>query len=602
MPTTETKHISPEITKSHNLPAWAFPAVVFGCAFILRLAVLFQFKELNPLFDHPVVDAWRYDSLAKDFLRFGSWPEPGAFFQPPVYPFFLAAIYSFLGESYTLVRVIQACLGSLSCVFVFLLGARLYTRPIGFTAGLVTAFYGPLIFFDLDLLAPVLIIFWSMLGLNLLHCGLEKAHKGLLLAAGICLGIALVTWPIIGLFCGCVCVLIGWRFRHYPRLALSLVMAVGIGVALPILPVFLHNVMHDEWVLVSTNGGINFFIGNNPDWQQTVAIRPGYPWEKIVTLPYHLDGAEQADKIGSSSIFFREALNYIIFHPLDYAENQLTKLYQLVFGYEIMRNTDLYFFKQYSSLLDKLIFSNAWLKFPFGLLFPFGALGIWTSLRRSDGENKYLIAYLGAGSLGLFLFFVTARYRVILVPVLAIYAAVGFRNTVAALLEKKRYAPLLPAFLLGLFALANFDLINPQRSFKGPVYQAQAPFTLGRVNLENNKPQQALGWLEQSVKIDPRYPDAWVDIGRAHYALGRNRAAIEAMNQAIAVAPDYPLPYFNLALIYDQPSLPKDEAIHYYKLFITKSDAYFDDRIRGTKRLELAQKRIAQLETQPGNE
>jgi len=217
-------------------------------------------------------------------------------------------------------------------------------------------------------------------------------------------------------------------------------------------------------------------------------------------------------------------------------------------------------------------------------------------------KNAYLVAYLGGGCLGLLLFFVTARYRVILVPVLAIYGVLGFRDVAAAVRRKSSSAIILAVSLALLFGLANIDLLSPQYALHGPVYMAQAPFTLGRVNLEENRPAQALEWLAKSVAIDPLYPDAWVDIGRAQYALGRTPAAIEAMEHAITVAPDYPLPYFNLALIYDQPSLPKDKALHYYELFAAKSESYFDTQIRGTQRLQMAEQKITEYTKRLGDE
>jgi hypothetical protein len=48
------------------------------------------------------------------------------------------------------------------------------------------------------------------------------------------------------------------------------------GVCLPVAAVALRNLaVSGEPVLISSNGGINFYIGNNPDYDVTVRIRPG---------------------------------------------------------------------------------------------------------------------------------------------------------------------------------------------------------------------------------------------------------------------------------------------------------------------------------------
>ena len=330
-----------------NRQLFGYALLIFFVAFFVRLIVLFQFKEYNPLFENPVVDAWRYDNLAREFLRTGTWPEPDAFTQPPAYPFFLAVLYKLFEGSYTWVRIIQSIMGSLSCAFIFLIGTNLHSKRIGMTAGLVGAFYGPLIFFDLDLLAPVLIVFWSLLGLLLIISGLRNYNRTLLFLSGFCFGCSLVSWPITGLACAVTVLLILWHCKAKPRKAITLALLFSFGVVIPVTPVFLYNLQKGKMVLVSTNGGINFYIGNNPDWQETVAMRPGYPWEKIVTMPYRKYGEDLVKEQGSSALFFQEAKKYIVSKPKDYFRNQLIKLYQIGFGYEIMRNTDIYFFKQY---------------------------------------------------------------------------------------------------------------------------------------------------------------------------------------------------------------------------------------------------------------
>ena len=184
----------------------------------------------------------------------------------------------------------------------------------------------------------------------------------------------------------------------------------------------------------------------------------------------------------------------------------------------------------------------------------------------------------------------------VLVPVLAIYAALGAAGLPAALRDRKpkRLSGLILSLLL-LTALGNLDLFNQERIINGPIYRAQAPFTLGRINLDRNDPQTALQWLAISTSIDPLYPDAWVDTGRARYALKNLTGAISAMNQAVSAAPDYPLPYYNLALIFDNPAMPREKALRYYREFLTRAERYFEQTIRGPEREEYARRRIAAI-------
>ena len=63
------------------------------------------------------------------------------------------------------------------------------------------------------------------------------------------------------------------------RQARAPVGALILGFALVIAPVTLRNrVVGGEWVPISYNAGINFYLGNNPDYDRTTNIRPGRDW------------------------------------------------------------------------------------------------------------------------------------------------------------------------------------------------------------------------------------------------------------------------------------------------------------------------------------
>ena len=141
-------------------------------------------------------------------------------------------------------------------------------------AGLVAAFYGPLIYFGGELLPtiPALLLDLALL-LLLLSAPLKQRWPWLI--AGLALGLAALAVSNILLFAP---VLLAWLWfsqgNFVQRGAL-----LFLGIALVIAPVALRNyLVGDDWVLISHNAGINFYIGNNPDYQRTVDIRPGRDW------------------------------------------------------------------------------------------------------------------------------------------------------------------------------------------------------------------------------------------------------------------------------------------------------------------------------------
>ena len=56
-----------------------------------------------------------------------------------------------------------------------------------------------------------------------------------------------------------------------------------LGLLVAIAPVTLRNyALGSDVVLISSNAGINFYLGNNPDYQRTVNIRPGWEWYELL--------------------------------------------------------------------------------------------------------------------------------------------------------------------------------------------------------------------------------------------------------------------------------------------------------------------------------
>src|SRR6185295_1609253 len=72
--------------------------------------------------------------------RFDSVTPPGRpeFLRTPGYPLFVAAVYRVFGEHDTAVLLVQVVLSALTVYLAFLLGARIWSVPIGLLAALFT--------------------------------------------------------------------------------------------------------------------------------------------------------------------------------------------------------------------------------------------------------------------------------------------------------------------------------------------------------------------------------------------------------------------------------------------------------------------------------
>ena len=96
-------------------------ALVLAIAAGLRVAHILAIQKL-PL-DILVIDSAVYDLWAERIAG-GDWLGTGVFYQDPLYPYFLAALYRTFGRDVLLVRLVQAGLGVGTCALVAVIASR----------------------------------------------------------------------------------------------------------------------------------------------------------------------------------------------------------------------------------------------------------------------------------------------------------------------------------------------------------------------------------------------------------------------------------------------------------------------------------------------
>ena len=141
-----------------------------------------------------------------------------------------------------------------------------------------------LIFFDGELLPASLATFFNMGSLAALLNAWRQPAGGRFLVCGVMFGIASIVVPSVLLFAALIPIGLLWKFSSRQRWTYTAVFLVGMAISIG--PVAMHNhIIGGDSVLISYNGGINFYIGNNADYERTVAIGPGWEWDELVTLP-----------------------------------------------------------------------------------------------------------------------------------------------------------------------------------------------------------------------------------------------------------------------------------------------------------------------------
>lgn len=474
------------------------PGIVFVLALSLRVVHAFQMSA-SPLFTMPAVDAATYSEQAAR-LAAGNWlgRGQGPFWQPPLYPYFLGSIKLAFPESfYYAARWAQALIGSLTCVLLYWVGQRLFGRGVAFCGGLMAAAYGPLIYFDARLLPTGLAALLTLVSLLLLMRAAERPTRCVALVAGVALGLASLSAAILASLIPGVAI---WLFYRSRKTTAPFVL----GAVLAIAPATLRNyAIGGDIVPISYNGGVNFYLGNNAHPEQTLALRPGWEWEELMAWPLREGITRPSAK---SRFFYRQALEYMQDTPLDYMGLLAAKTAQFWRGHEIERNQEMYYWRNYSSVLAGTLWQWG-VAFPFGLISPLALLGLMVHIRR-QGLALPVLFVLGY-SLAVISFFVAARYRLPIVPLLVLFAAYGGSWLYARWRQQPGRQALWPTALLAvLVLLANWDL--PPLDGRG---RAATYNDLGNAYLRQGRHELALLKYEQATRLDSTYWQAWFNLG-----------------------------------------------------------------------------------------
>jgi tetratricopeptide (TPR) repeat protein len=243
---------------------------------LLRIAYLAELRHA-PDFASPTADAAFHDYWARGIVS-GEWTPPAGepdpkvtsvpFLRPPGYPYFLALAYAVTGSSYTGARVVQMALGLANVVLAFALARALYGRRAGFIAAALLAANWSLIYFEGELQDNVLLV---TLGLVLALAAARWAREPSwrwALAIGLAAGATALVRPNILAFIPVLLVWAWWVLRRRARTRELLVTAGALllGAAAAIAPATIRNALvAGDPVLISCNGAINLYIGNNPE-------------------------------------------------------------------------------------------------------------------------------------------------------------------------------------------------------------------------------------------------------------------------------------------------------------------------------------------------
>ncbi|MGB5139223.1 MAG: glycosyltransferase family 39 protein, partial [Candidatus Zixiibacteriota bacterium] len=427
--------LKPSTLRSEN-GKWLL--IIFGVALFIRVANLIFLSQNDPAFYFPQVDSLWHHLWAIDILKNNFWGAE-VYFRGPLYPYFLALIYAIFGVSTFAAKIVQAIGGAFICVLIYQLGRIAFTEQTGRIAAVIAAFYGPIVFYESELLIEWLAILLALAMLLVLLKHQSRLTIRAVFFAGILGGLSaiarpniLVVYPLIALW-----LLLQNRSSLRSRTRIFAALAFTLGVILCILPVTVRNyVVGDDFVLISSQGGVNFHLANNPQADGLTMVMPeihlnlAIPWSDFVDTTHHFaeSSSGKSLKPSESSAFWNSrAKDYIFANPLQFLSLTGKRLVYLFSGFENSDQADIYRFREYSPVLRSLIW-NFGVKFPFGIVAPLSIVGLvmaWRERRRLALLYIFIIGYIPT----VILFLVTARHRLAVIVILILFAALAIERT-----------------------------------------------------------------------------------------------------------------------------------------------------------------------------
>jgi tetratricopeptide (TPR) repeat protein len=505
--------------------------VVAAVALAVRLLYLSQLTR-NPFFDYPILDAHIYDQYALKIAA-GQPPVTTPFFHPPLYPYFLGLLYDLFGRDFVLVRLVQGALGACSAVLTFHLARGLLRPRAALASGLAAALYGTLLFYESELLAPGLIILLNLVIILLARSFLERPRPFVAAACGACLGFSALAMPVVLPFAVVLPLLAlraarrGAAVASRPRwIAAGLLYAAGLAAVIG--PVTVRNAAYGDPVLIAYNGGVNMFLGTGADYDEKVASRPGPEWDDRFAEPVRAGRIKPSEQ---SAYYVEEALRIIADDPLGYAALLGKKLWLFLRGNEIMRNQEIYPFRAYSPLLAALLWKKG-IAFPAGVLLPLALIGAALAVARRHPGLGLLVAFVACHVAVLLLFFVTARYRVSVVPPLIVLAGYAGQEIAAAVRGRRWRFCAAAAGALALLGVASNAASGPMPT----EFNSDAYYSLGVAYRAEGRPG-ARALFAKAVAVDPKNVAARIHLGTYLDLEGRPRQAIAEYEQVLARYP-----------------------------------------------------------------
>ncbi len=529
---------------------WLWLVVILLFAAAMRGLYLFFFQVDDPFFSQLIHDARRYHGWATALLHGESW-ESGPFYQAPLYPYLLSFLYFFFSPNPLVAYLFQALLGLAMIFLVYKVGARAYGERSGLLAAAFAALYGVFLFHETKLLPGSFVAFLSILIVERMQAAMTSTRAYSWMIAGLAVGIGVVASPSLLLLGPFGMVLLMLKDLRNWMGKTRCVLFFLLGIVLMVAPVTLRNVWTSgEIVLVSTNGGMTFYQGNNPASEGLFSAPKGFSGSifKVRQESRMLAEKETGHAMEESEIsrfWFQKGFAFIIENPTKHFWLLSRKASFAVDNYEHAL--------EYSPWLDRNPI-RYFVPLPFAFILGLAVLRLFKRGNFNAEEIPILMIILAQGAT-LLIFYVSSRYRLPLIPALSAMAGAG----AITLYDRWRQAlrkVILPGILAVFIVLISFFYMPARTPQLYDHQEAMAFCDWAWAHFKEGKTKESITLYQNAIELDPEYPYAHLDLSKVLSAIGDLEGAEREIRRTLILAPVLAEAHYDLGvLLYEKDDL-----------------------------------------------
>jgi 4-amino-4-deoxy-L-arabinose transferase-like glycosyltransferase len=509
---------------------------------VALLAFAVRFLHMRALANTPVFavllgDSGRYVEWGAEIAG-GNWIGTGAFYQAPLYPYFLGVLFSLFGDSLDVVRMAQALLGTLACLLVAIAGRCFFDWRTGLVAGVALALYPPAIFFDGHIQKASLdLLLMSALIVAVGKYQVEARMRWLVLL-GVALGCltlnrenARALYPVL------VAWLWLWTRDRWLQQRLQPIAIFTIATLIPIAPVAIRNyAVAGEFLISTSQLGSNLYIGNHKGasgvYEPLLPDRGNVVFEQEDAMRLATEAmGRPLSPSAMSRYWIDRTLADVRGDPAGWLRLMARKALLSVNTVEEIDTESLEFHAAHSVVLSALA------PLTFGVWLSIAVIGVFVTAH--DFRRVAVLYAIGAVFLlSVILFFVQARYRFAVVPIVLLFGAAGITGIRAAWRQRRR-----PVVVAAACAIAIAVVVN--RPMRATTDESYSNFGAELVRLE--RPQEAIPLLVEAAERLPGEPSVHRDLALAYLKAGDPASAAREYATVARLDPNDPANHRELA-------------------------------------------------------